>query len=180
VLVRRAAVATSDDPQQNQPFVSGEDRPPVQITPDTPVSELRVRDLASLLGSQAAQKKLEIAKEKPEKFEKSEKFEIIKEKPEKHEHKEKPEKFEHKEKPEKFEHKEKPEKHEHKEKPEFKEKFEIAKEKFEIAQEVAKLPDGPTPDPLGGGGDPRIDQLIETVSRLQRDIADMNKRMGGS
>jgi hypothetical protein len=46
------------------------------LNPDTPLSELRVRDLATLLGSQATLKKLELPKEyKFEKYEKSEKWE---------------------------------------------------------------------------------------------------------
>jgi hypothetical protein len=172
----------SSNAQQNEPFVSGDDRPAVQLNPDMPVSELRVRDLSSLLGGQAA-KKLETAKElKPEL---KEKFEIIKEKPEKFEHKEKPEKFEHKEKPEKHEHKEKPEKIEHKEKPEKFEHKELLKEVVKDFKEAGKElenkdsgSEGPQRPQGPEGGDPRIDQLIETVSQLQRDVNDM-KTGGG-
>ena len=34
-----------------QPFVPPEDRPEVKLTPDTPISELRVRDLAAIVGA---------------------------------------------------------------------------------------------------------------------------------
>ena len=42
----------SSDPnaQSKQPFVSREDRPDVKITLDTPLSELRVRELSAILG----------------------------------------------------------------------------------------------------------------------------------
>ncbi len=36
--------------EQKQPYVSQEDRPEVKLKPDTPVSELRVRDLVHILG----------------------------------------------------------------------------------------------------------------------------------
>jgi FKBP-type peptidyl-prolyl cis-trans isomerase len=160
---------------------------------------MSVRDLSTLLGNQSTAKKLESSKEfknelklekleKLEHKEKPEKFEH-KEKPEKHEHKEKPEKWEHKEKPEKFEIKEKPEKHEHKEKPEkieHKEKFE---HKDFIKSELGKLEIGepgkpggaevPGPGPVETGGDPRVDQLVQSVSQLQQDVANVRENVGG-
>src|SRR6266498_2695341 len=39
-----------------EPFVSQADRPEVRINPDTPLSELRVRDLQAILGPAAAAK----------------------------------------------------------------------------------------------------------------------------
>ena len=36
--------------EQKQPYVSQDDRPEVKLKPDTPVSELRVRDLVHILG----------------------------------------------------------------------------------------------------------------------------------
>jgi hypothetical protein len=190
-------MSTSDSPQQNQPFVSSEDRPAVQLNPDTPVSQMSVRDLSTLLGNQSTAKKLESAKEfknelklekleKHEHKEKPEKFEH-KEKPEKHEHKEKPEKWEHKEKPEKFEIKEKPEKHEHKEKPEKFEHKEKLEHKDVIKPELGKLeigePGKPTgvegPGPVETGGDPRVDQLVQSVSQLQQDVANVRENVGG-
>jgi len=68
----------SNQPEKPQePFVGSGDRPESKLNPDTPLSELRVRDLATLLGSQATLKKLELPKEyKFEKYEKYEKWEI--------------------------------------------------------------------------------------------------------
>lgn len=77
-----------------EPFVAQEDRPEVRIDPETPVSELRVRDLSAILGSVTNKipyesswkrffdtkdfvKELKVEKiEKPEKFEKFEKHEL--------------------------------------------------------------------------------------------------------
>jgi hypothetical protein len=88
-----------DDETSKQPFVSQADRPEVRIKSDTPLSELRVRDLASLLAQVGGtgkdffdgkdwikddfdgerpkwkDKEKEKEKEKPEKWEKHEKFE---------------------------------------------------------------------------------------------------------
>jgi hypothetical protein len=36
--------------EAGQPFVAKEDRPEVRLTPDTPLSEIRLRDLPSILG----------------------------------------------------------------------------------------------------------------------------------
>jgi FtsZ-binding cell division protein ZapB len=73
-------MAARETTGQNQPFVSGEDRPAVAFSLDTPVSEMRVRDLLTLLGGQAVSTKLRKA-EKAElglKAEKSEKVEHLK------------------------------------------------------------------------------------------------------
>jgi hypothetical protein len=80
-----------------EPFVGSGDRPESKLNPDTPLSELRVRDLATLLGSQgqAVIKKPELLKEF--KFEKYEKFEKWEHKYEKWEIKY--EKWEHKHEP---------------------------------------------------------------------------------
>jgi hypothetical protein len=93
------------DETPKQPFVPQADRPEVRLKPDTPLSELRVRDLASLLAQVGGTgkdfwdgkdwvkddvdgdvkwKEKEKEKEKPEKWEKVEKWE-------KHEKLEKPE-----------------------------------------------------------------------------------------
>src|SRR5437868_7060017 len=99
--------------ESKEPFVSHEDRPEVRLTPDSPIGELRVRDLTAILGAMTGknpnfevgktslkdffdkpfpeQAKDFIKEVKPEKLEKSE----IKEfKGEKHEKLEKREKFE--------------------------------------------------------------------------------------
>lgn len=63
---------------EKEPFVASGERPDVGLKPDTPISELRVRDLQALLQGGGQFKKLEGAFEKfwkLEKFEKFEKFE---------------------------------------------------------------------------------------------------------
>ena len=40
----------ADNDQPKQPFIPPADRPAVGVNPDTPLSELRVRDLAAILG----------------------------------------------------------------------------------------------------------------------------------
>lgn len=148
-----------------QPFVPQEDRPAVKIDLDTPLSELRVRELGSILGFIAAKNANfevgktslkdffdkdfpEVAKDwvkeiKPEKFEKIEKLEI-KEKPEKHE------------KIEKFEKPEKQEKHEHKE---------LKNEKLETD---AVFNPGPISQP-----DPPFQQVIQAVAGLTKQVAQL-------
>lgn len=79
---------------QKEAFVSSEERPNVQIDPETPIADLKVRDLKAILGHYDRPKPFkEWIKEKLEKIEKFEKFEKL----EKHE---KLEKFEKLEKPE--------------------------------------------------------------------------------
>src|SRR6476469_392968 len=41
----------ADKSGSKEPFVSKEDRPEVKLKPDTPLTELRVRDLAAILGA---------------------------------------------------------------------------------------------------------------------------------
>jgi len=146
-----------------QPFVPQADRPAVKIDLDTPLSELRVRELGSILGFIAAKNPNfevgktslkdffdkdfpEVAKDwvkeiKPEKLEKIEKLEI-KEKPEKHEHKEiKIEKIE---------------------KPEHKEL------KIEKLESDAVFNPGPISQP-----DPPFQQVIEAVAGLTKQVAQL-------
>jgi hypothetical protein len=138
--------------EERQPYVGREDRPEPKLDPDQPISELRVRDLTSIV-TQGVLKKWELK-------------EPIKEKLEKFEHKElKLEKHEWKElKPEKYE------KHEWKElKPEHKElkfeKFE-KQEKIEV-DPIKRVGDNiPIPDPETLP----IGQLVETVGQLARRV----------
>src|SRR5216117_1970455 len=130
-----------------EPFVSQADRPEVRINPDTPLSELRVRDLQAILGPAAAAKSpFEVGKTPLKDFFDKDFPEVVKDfikeiKPEKLE---KPEIKEFKgEKNEKFE------------KPEIKE---AKNEKLE--QEPAFDPRR-LPQP-----DPRIERLIEAMSTL--------------
>jgi hypothetical protein len=111
--------------QPKEPFVSQDDRPEVRLKPDTPLTELRVRDLAAIIGAGSGKTPFEnktslkdffdkpfpeVAKDwlkeiKPEKYEKSEIKELKGEKHEKIEKHEKHEKREIKElKAEKLEH----------------------------------------------------------------------------
>jgi hypothetical protein len=154
----------TQEPAAREPFVAQSDRPEVRMTPDTPLSELRVRDLQAILGTAATTKSPfevgktslkdffdkpfpEVAKDflkesKPEKLDKSE----IKEfKGEKNEKLEKREKFE---------------------KPEAKE---VKNEKLE--QEGTVDPGRPGPP------DPRIDRLIDVVSALSTQVAEMANQM---
>src|SRR5215203_3910003 len=106
---------TEENEGKKEPFIGSSDRPEVKLDLDMPVSELRVRDLAAILGQIGSKSPFEVGKtpikdffDKPfpevakdflkevkiEKIEKPEKFK----KNEKHE---KPEKFEKNEKLEK-------------------------------------------------------------------------------
>jgi hypothetical protein len=143
--------------QAKEPFVAQENRPEVKLSPDMPVGELRVRDLAAILGAFAAKSPFEAGKTSlKDFFDKpfpEENKDFIKEiKPEKLE---KPEIKEFKgEKHEKFEKREKFEK------PEIKE---AKNEKWEHG-EVVFDPQRPVPP------DPRIDQLIQAVSGLAKQV----------
>jgi hypothetical protein len=153
------------DESKKEPFVSQGDRPEVKLKPDTPLSELRVRDLAAIIGA-ATKNPFEVGKTplkdffdkpfpeeakdfikeiKPEKFEKNELKELKGEKLEKHE---KIEKFE---KPEKLE------------KPELKE---IKSEKIEVQEPI--FDPGRIPGP-----DPRLEVLIQTVAGLTQQVSQL-------
>jgi hypothetical protein len=145
--------------ESKEPFVSPSDRPEVKLNPDGPITELRVRDLAAILGAVATKNPFEVGKTplkdffdkpfpeetkdflkeiKPEKLEKSEIKEFKGEKNEKFEKREKFEKSETKE---------------------------FKSEKFERGEAVI--------DPEKGIPDPRIDQLIQAVSGLVKQIGDL-------
>ena len=134
-----------------EPFVSGEDRPDVNLQPDMPITELRVRDLSSRLQSGLVLKKREfkdIIKDfKFEKFEKYEKLEI------------KEFKFEKWEKIEKFEKNEK-----------------LEWEPIAKGREPGPKGFEPGPEP-GPIVDPRIDQLIQMVSGLTSTVEGLAKRI---
>ena len=149
--------------ESKEPFVSQGDRPETKLTPDTPIAELRVRDLAAILGAFATKTPFEAGKTsltdffekpfpevvkdfikeiKPEKLEKSEVKEF---KGEKNDKLEKQEKFE---------------------KPEIKE---AKNEKLEHG-ESGFDPHRPVPDP-------RIDQLIQTVSGLVKQVESLTNQL---
>jgi hypothetical protein len=173
-------MAESKDPKE--PFVPKEDRPEVRINLDTPVNELRVRELSAILGFLAAKNPFEAGKtslkdffdkpfpevakdfvkeSKPEMFDKPVKFE-------------KPEKFEKDEKAEKFEKHEKHEKPEGKDKHEKQEKFEKP-EKSEIKESKAeKVENDGVLDPRASvGPDPRMEQIIQAVTGLTKQVSQL-------
>jgi len=141
--------------ETKKPFVSPEDRPEVKLSPETPIGDLRVRDLMTILGAAGSTKSPfenktsvkdfldkdfpEVAKDfiKEIKQEKIDKPEIKELKGEKHEKIEKREKFE---------------------KPEIKE---LKNEKIE--REPVIDPGIPQPDP-------RIEQLIQAVAGLAKQV----------
>ena len=163
---------SKNPPESKESFVSKEDRPDVKITLDTPLSELRVRELSSILGRVIGSGKNpfevgktplkdffdkefpEVAKDelkdiKSDKFEKNEGKELKGDKNEKHE------------KHEKFE------KNEKREKSEIKE---IKAEKVEtdgVVVEPGRIP----------GPDPRLEQLIEAVSGLTKQVNQLANQM---
>jgi hypothetical protein len=143
-----------EDPNEaaKQPFVPQEDRPDVRINLDTPLSELRVRDLSALralmVGKDPFEDPLKAFFDKP--------FpEVVKDyvKESKPENIEKPVKFE---KPEKFEKREKFEK------PELKE---IKNEKLEREGVIDPRP--------GVGPDPRMEQVIQAVTGLTKQVSQL-------
>lgn len=159
-------MATQKGPAQSskQPFVESKDRPEVRLNLDMPVTELRVRDLAAILGHLIQKSPFEVGKtpikdffDKP--FPEEAKDYIKEVKPEKFEKPEKPEKFE---KNEKFEKHEKFEKSEKQEKPETKE---LKLEKIEndgVFDPGSRFPPGP---------DPRLQQVIQALAGLTQQVS---------
>lgn len=154
----------------NEPFIGSADRPEVKIDLDQPISELRVRDLAAILGHLSPKSPSEIGKapikdffdkpfpERTKDFLKEIKIEKI-EKPEK------PEKFEKNEKHEKLEKIEKPEKefkHEHKE---F--KHEIKELKLEKIENDGVF----DPGRQFPGPDPRFESVLQAVAGLSQQVS---------
>ncbi len=160
--------------EPKEAFVSKGDRPEVKISLDTPLSELRVRELSSILGQIIGKNPFEVGKtplkdffdkpfpevvkdfvkeSKPELAEKTSKFE-------------KPEKYE---KLEKYEKPEKPEKHEKFEKLEKREIKELKAEKIEN--------DGVFDPGKPIGPDPRFEQLIEAVTGLSKQVTQLTNQM---
>lgn len=154
--------------QPKEPFVSKEDRPEVKISLDTPLSELRVRELSSILGQMIGKSPFEAGKTPIKDFFDKPFPEVVKDfvkeiKPEVAEKTfkyEKPEKFE---KQEKFE---KPEKFEKYEKREIKE---LKAEKIE--NDLVFDPGRQI------GPDPRFEQLIEAVTGLSNQVTQLTNQM---
>ncbi len=151
-----------------EPFIGSGDRPEVSIDLDQPVSDLRVRDLAAILGHLTSKSASELGKAPIKDFfdkqfpERTKDFlkEIKNEKPEK------PEKFEKLEKHEKNEKLEKPElkefKHEHKE---FKHEHKELK--------LEKIENDGVFDPGRGfpGPDPRFESVLQAVAGLSQQVS---------
>jgi len=163
----------SPDPKDaaKRSFVPKEDRPEVKISLDTPLSELRVRELGSILGFIAAKNpNFEVGKTSLKDFFDKDFPEVAKDwvKEIKSEKFEKIEKLEKPEKPEKLEKNEKLEIKELKnEKYEKHEKLEIKELKNE------KLEREPIFEPGIPGPDPILQQVIQAVAGLTSQVAQL-------
>jgi hypothetical protein len=159
--------AQSTGEESKHPFVPKEDRPGVRIDLDTPLSELRVRELSAILGFLASKNpNFEVGKTPSKDFFDKPFPEVAKNwlKEAKNE------KFEMKEFKEKEKEKEKPEKPEKPEKVEIKE---AKPEKVEIKEAKAeKLENDAVFDP-GVKPDPRIEQVIQAVAGLTRQVGQL-------
>ena len=114
-------MAPREEPRQNRPFVQTDERPSAHLDLDMPVSELRVRDLVTLLGGQVDTMKLP----KVEKLEVSPKFELL---------------------------------------------------KLEYSEVITKPLELPA-SPALLGGDPRLDELVLSISQLERDVANLKMKV---
>lgn len=157
--------------QGKEPFVSTEDRPEVRINLDTPLSELRVRELTSILGSLIGKNPFEVGKtplkdffDKP--FPETVKDFIKESKPETFD---KPVKFE---KPEKFEKFEKDKDKDKNEKIEKPEKPELKEVKAEKVEKDGVFDPGQLTTP-----DPRLEQLIQTVAGLTKQVSQLTNQI---
>ena len=154
--------------ESKEPFVPPEDRPEVRISLDTPLSELRVRELSAILGLVSGKNpNFEVGKTSIKDFFDKDWPEIAKDwvkesKGEKFEKNEKLEKDEKLEKNEKWEKREKIEKPEKLEKPEFKE---IKIEKVES--------DGVLEPRFPHSPDPRFEQIVEVVGQLTKQVSQL-------
>ena len=146
-----------------QAFVGAADRPEVRLDLDMPVNQLRVRDLAAILGHLSQKSPFEAGKTSIKDF-----FDKpFPERAKDYVKEVKPEKFEKPEKSEKFEKNEKHEKHEKHEKPEKLEKPEIKELKHE------KIESDGVFDPVQRftpGPDPRLEQVIQALASLTRQV----------
>ena len=140
------------DPKSSEPFVSQQDRP--NVTADTPLTELRVRDLHQVLAGAAQFKTID--------------KNLILEKS--HKDLDKTHKDVEKFHPEKLQ-------------KDFKEieKFvkdadgKQLKDSKDIVETLKNVPDAP-PDPTGGGGDP-IQKLQSSVDQLASEVAQIKAKL---
>jgi hypothetical protein len=157
--------AAEGNQESREPFVPQADRPAVQLNPDMPLGEMRVRDLTAILGLTVGKIPFEVGKTPLKDFFDKPFPEVAKDfvKELKIEKVEKPEKPEKVEKNEKVEKPEKIEKNEKFEKPEKSEIKEVKSEKIERGEVVF--------DPGNiVGPDPRMEQVIQAVSGLTNQV----------
>jgi hypothetical protein len=176
--------------QDKESFISSEERPGVSLKPDTPISELRVRDLQTLLQgvtfSKIGVNDTKIWPETKDRFGKPEKNETKNEtKPEgkneakdlKNEKNEKPEKYEKYEKDEKYEGKYEGKNEKYEGKPETKDS---TKYEYEVRYFNLKQPDKENVGTSSGGetvSPAAIDQLIRTISGLSEQVTTLTQEV---
>ena len=132
-----------------EPFVSQGDRPEVRLAPDTPIGELRVRDLVSILGAVASKNpNFEVGKSDLQEFFDKDFPEVAKDLKEV-----------------------KPEKHDKAEIKELKgeknDKLEIREVKFRDKLKLEQF------EPQRPQQDPRLEQLIHAVSGLAKQVGQL-------
>lgn len=152
-----------NDPGKKEPFIGSSDRPEVRIDLDMPLTDLRVRDLAAILGQLGSKSPFEAGKTAIKDFFDKEFPEVAKDflKEVKIEKVEKPEK------PEKFEKNEKHEKNEKYEKNEKAEKREIKELKVEKIEADGVFDPGSRFPP---GPDPRFESVIQAIAGLTQQV----------
>ena len=144
-------MATSDK-NPKEPFIKKDDRPEVKINLDTPLSELRVRELSAIVGSMVGKNpNFEVGKTSLKDFFDKPFPETVKDWVKEL----KSEKFESIDKP----HKEKLEKHEKRENKEF---------KLEKIEHDGVFEPGPHIGP-----DPRLEQVIQAVTGLSKQVSQL-------
>jgi|KBSMisStandDraft_5_1062788.scaffolds.fasta_scaffold03328_11 hypothetical protein len=164
-------MADAKRPTPKQPFVGTADRPEVRLDLDQPVNELRVRDLAAILGHLIQKSPFfEVGKTPIKDFFDKPFPEVAKD----YVKELKPEKFEKPEKPEKVEKNEKHEKHEKLEKQEKLEKPEIKELKLEKIESDGVFDPGSRFPP---GPDPRLEQVIQALAGLTRQVSALTNQV---
>ena len=163
---------------KKEPFIGSADRPEVKIDLDMPLNDLRVRDLAAILGQLTPKPITDIGKAPIKDFFDKPFPEVVKDflkeiKIEKVEKPEKPEKFEKNEKHEKIE------KHEKHEKIEKREGKELKLEKLENDGVFDPGFQIPGPDPRFEGVMQAIGGLTQQVSALADQVEILRKRVEG-
>jgi hypothetical protein len=149
-----------EDDTKKEPFIGSSDRPEVRLDLDTPVAELRVRDLAAILGHLGPKSPFEVGKTPIKDFFDKPFPEIAKD-------------FVKELKPEKWEKPEK-EKHEKYEKNEKAEKLEVKELKLEKLENDGVFDPGPRLPP---GPDPRLESVIQSIAGLTRQVSALSDQV---